>query len=116
MQFNTSVSITVPSTVNVDGAMSNEGVLQRVQEVAQFFAAKFGGATAQRAEGFYVADDGALIAESVVVVSAYVAGDNDRLPYLDNFMRNIAQNYCKEWSQECVLYTVGGIANLAFGE
>lgn len=116
MQFSASVSITVPSTVNVDGALSADNVTERVKSVAEFFAAKFGGATAQPANGYYVANDGSLVAESVTIVSAFVGADNDGLPYLADFMKNTASNFCKVWSQECVLYTVNNIGYLAFSE
>lgn len=116
MQFATSISVTVPSTVNVNGAMSSDGVAERVQEVAQFFAAKFGGATAQPGQGFYVANNGDLIAEHVTIVTAFVGADNDNLPYLPNLMEDIAKSLCAQWEQECVLYTINNIGYLAFQE
>lgn len=115
MQFANTVSLTVPSTVNINNALSADETMRRVENVAQMFSEKFGGATAQAANGYYVAVDGSLIKEDVTIVTAFVAADNDRLPYLQAFMQNIAQTFCDMWGQECVLYTVGPTGFLVFG-
>lgn len=115
MQFSASVSIPVPSTVNVDGALLADNVTECVKSVAELFVAKFGGATVQPANDYYVANDGSLVAESVTIISAFISADNDSLPYLTDFMQNVAQTLYDMWGQECVVYTVGPSGFLAFG-
>ena len=64
------VSVTVPSTVNVGQQASQIMVDAVVDQTLQTLSELFGGATAIPAKGAYVAEDGTLIKEDVIVVEA----------------------------------------------
>lgn len=67
------VAIYVPSTVNVDKALDENTANAAIESALRFLSTQFGGATALRANGGWVASDGSLVTESVTVVYAYAA-------------------------------------------
>lgn len=94
------VSVYVPSTTNVDNpdhALS----LRVTSKVAKRLSQYFGGATCTDGQGYYVADDGALIVESVHIVSSIVS-DDALLVHVDHIDR-LARMVKRAMSQESVL-------------
>ena len=101
-----SVSVTVPSTFNVSENVDNSAF---VESVAIAFSSRFGGATAINGNGYYVSEDGKLIAENVVIVSAYCADMDENT---SEFVQTVAENLRRDMGQECVLFTIDGSAFL----
>jgi hypothetical protein len=99
------VALYVPSTIGVDTAIDN---MQIVLSVATQMAGKFGGAhlESQTSTGFYIANDGKLVAESTKVLRAFV----DDVSIAMEFMINLARELCVELTQESVLVVVDGEA------
>lgn len=65
------VSVYVPGTFGLSGALDPKVKAQVTSETARRLSSAFGGATAQNAEGYYVADNGELVVENVTIVKSY---------------------------------------------
>lgn len=96
-----SVALYVPSTVNVDKLIDNT---QIVLSIAGQMAKEFGGAHLESKDstGFYIADNGALVAENTKVLRSFVDNVNSAM----GFMFNLAREICTELSQESVLVVI----------
>ena len=106
-----SVSVTIPSTKNVNEAFDNSSI---VLNIMHEMSEAFGGCTMTKAYGAYVADNGALITEEVNVISAFVSEEQFFCAYTT--MQGIAQLVCRVMTQECVLFTVDNVAFLVDGK
>ena len=71
------VRIYVPSTVNVRERASKELIHKWVIATHEFLTGKFGGATSQEGLGSYKANDGTLVIEDVVIVTAFASKVTD---------------------------------------
>lgn len=65
------VSVYVPGTLGTAGTLSDEERTRYTRETASKLAAKFGGATAIPATGYYIADNGDLVPETVTIVKSF---------------------------------------------
>ena len=65
------VSVYVPGTFGLSGALDPELKARVTSETARRLSSAFGGATAQNAQGYYVADNGDLVVEGVTIVKSY---------------------------------------------
>lgn len=106
-QSNVSVSIIVPSTVNVEVKCTEQDLHNRRGKVMAFLTSRFGGATA-RAEhlGAYEAFDGSIVYESGVDVYTFTTPQK----WKDNAqsVRTRVEHWCDEWEQECIALIVNG--------
>lgn len=98
-----SVSIYVPSTVGSVVTTSGE----QTESVLLFFSRLFGGATATKAEGAYVMQDGTLVRESVTVVTARCT-KQDLVCALPPVVRRAAE-LCEDMAQESVGLDIDGV-------
>ena len=103
------VSVTVPSTVNAGQQASQIMVDAVVDQTLQTLSELFGGATAIPAKGAYVAEDGTLIKEDVIVVEA-LCEKQDAHFRADEVM-DLGAQICEVMTQECVLVQIDGIAH-----
>lgn len=65
------VALYVPSTADVDQALSESAAKEVVNRSLRLFSDLFGGATAVPASGAWVASDGELVVESVTIVYSF---------------------------------------------
>lgn len=65
------IALYVPGTNGLDGDLSPEAQTKYAQETARRLSLSFGGATASDASGYYVADNGQLVEEKIIIVKAY---------------------------------------------
>lgn len=97
------VSITVPSTQGLRGKITKKQHKARASEVLAIMAQMFGGATATEGLGSYMAEDGTLILEAVIIVEShttYTDLEKRRLEVVE-----VAKTYRKLWAQESIAYT-----------
>jgi len=73
--LNHSVTFYVPSTKNVGDKLTKSERRALVTRVANCFSESFGGCTATTGTGYYKANSGKLIAESITLVTSYHALD-----------------------------------------
>lgn len=99
------IQIFVPSTTDIDKIASVDTVCKVQEAVKRSFSTNFGGYTAYRADGGYVADSGELICEPILVVTSVT----DIEPIvLWAYIKRIGKALCIIMSQECVLVSVNG--------
>jgi len=95
-------AVIVPSTTTKDRKIPRKEFEKRVEETRRFLSNTNGGYTSLRAQGGYVARDGGLIKEPVVVVESYATEED----YIKN--RSRVESWLKrkgaEWGQESVGY------------
>lgn len=65
---NAKITVYVPATVDINKEIDNTA---QVERVARLLSECFGGATSSPARGYWVAQDGALVAEKTTMVFAY---------------------------------------------
>lgn len=101
------VSIYVPSTVDVDKPVNNA---EYVEKTCRFLADNFGGCTAQKAQGSWIASDGKLVVEDVTICYAYC----DLISYVKSILsvQKFARELCREMTQEAISVEFNG--KLAF--
>lgn len=104
------VSITLPSTVNIDGT-ANEAQLTAVYDnVLTTMSKAFGGATLTDGNGAWYSDIlGTIVQESVKVVQSYCSDMDDSTIVT---MIDLAEMVKAQLSQESVLITLDGKAYL----
>lgn len=92
-----SVTFYVPSTKNVGQKLSRKEQNALVQLVADKLAGWFGGATATKGQGFYKANDGQLIVETVTLVKSYhECAVEQALALVEDLARTIKEQYGQE--------------------
>ena len=97
------VTVYVPGTVDVDKQIDNSA---QVERVAAMLSTCFGGATASPVRGYYVADDGRLVAERTTMVFAFcTTEDADR--HMDAVVELCAA-LREEMRQECIALEYNG--------
>lgn len=99
------VEIYVPSTY--DGNKPAR-IMQafKVKKIAKALAAMFGGATATRAEGYYVSDTKGLIKERQMIV--FACCDDEGLIQYTEQVKNLAAGLRDEMKQESITITING--------
>lgn len=109
--LNNTVSITIPSTQGVRGKINKIEHKARTQELLAIFGRMFGGATATDGIGSYIANDGTLVLEAVVIVRSYTdrATLEAQLPKVEA----AASWYASEWAQESIAYEANGALSFA---
>lgn len=97
------ITVYVPATADVDKAIDNTPYVERV---ARTLSACFGGATASPAQGFWVAEGGALVKESTTMVFAYCSTE-DAEKYLEDVVR-LCVELKHEMTQEAIALEYNG--------
>ena len=99
------VEIYVPSTY--DGNKPAR-IMQafKVKKIAKALAAMFGGATATRAEGYYISETKGLIKEKQMIVFA-CCDDAGLIQYKEQ-VKQLAENLRDEMKQEAITITING--------
>lgn len=99
------VEIYVPSTY--DGNKPAR-IMQafKVKKIAKALAAMFGGATATRAEGYYISDTKGLIKEKQMIVFA-CCDDAGLIQYKEQ-VKHLASELRDEMKQESIAITING--------
>lgn len=98
----------VPSTEQANKPIDSVKLSERVDLVARIFAGNFGGATVEDCTGYYTADNGQLIKETIKRVVAFT--DPETFSQKIEEVKQLAINARKSWSQESIaLETQNGI-------
>ena len=99
------VEIYVPSTY--DGNKPAR-IMQafKVRKIAKALAAMFGGATATKAEGYYISDTKGLIKERQMIV--FACCDDEGLIQYSEQVKNLAAGLRDEMKQESITITING--------
>ena len=100
-----SVTVTVPSTSDVDVPISPEAHAQRALDVARELCSRFGGATLTDGSGLWLAADGSIVSETVHLVTSHAA-DLDAAARAD--VLELARRWREDWSQDAVAVTLDG--------
>lgn len=106
--FNYYIKFYVPSTEQGSKPVSDNKLTERVDLVARIFASNFGGATVEDCTGYYTANNGELIKETIKRVVAFT----DKETYTTKLeeIKQLAVNSRKAWGQESIaLETQSGI-------
>lgn len=104
--LNKFVAVYVPGTQGLSGKLSATEQSNYARETARKLAGKFGGATTAPAVGYYVADNGELVEESVIIVKSFYDEVTDAV----NFALDVAGWLKAELHQELVsVETVNGL-------
>ena len=99
------VEIYVPSTYNGNKPAR---ILQalKVKKIAKALASMFGGATATKAEGYYISDTKGLIKERQMIV--FACCDDEGLIQYKEQVKNLAAGLRDEMKQEAITITING--------
>ena len=99
------VEIYVPSTYNGNRPAR---ILQalKVKKIAKALASMFGGATATKAEGYYISDTKGLIKERQMIV--FACCDDEGLIQYKEQVKHIASELRDEMKQESIAITING--------
>ena len=106
--LNHKVCITVPSTQGIADKITAAEHKARAGIVAGKLSDLFGGATSYKAGGYYRADDGRLIVETVYKVEAYTSDTDLEKNQQDLF--TYADQLRREYQQESLLLEIDGVA------
>ncbi len=98
-------SIFVPSTVDIDKAIDNSGIVRSI--LAQL-SEKFGGASATQVQGAWLSDTAGLVVENVTRIFCYAT---ERETLHDVFF-NLAEELKVEMSQDAVLIDIDNVGYL----
>ncbi|MGL5690326.1 MAG: hypothetical protein ACRDD8_05825 [Bacteroidales bacterium] len=100
------VTITVPSTVDLDKKISDQTYNEIVDNVSMQMSKVFGGCTASSGKGCWVTNDGVAICESVTLCTSSASGVN----FKENVAKAtiIAKQVCAILNQDCVAMKVNG--------
>lgn len=99
------VEIYVPSTYNGNKPARIMQAI-KVKKIAKALAAMFGGATATRAEGYYISDTKGLIKEKQMIVFA-CCDDAGLIQYKEQ-VKDLAKGLRDEMKQEAITITING--------
>lgn len=108
IMYNYYIKFYVPSTEQANKPIDSIKLSERVDLVARIFAGNFGGATVEDCTGYYTANGGELIKETIKRVVAFTDLEtfNSKLEEI----KQLAVNARKSWSQESIaLETTNGI-------
>ena len=100
------MAIYVPSTSDVDKAISDSEMKKRVTEVSTYLSNIFGGYTSQETIGGYVDSKGNLVNEDVVRVVSF--GATEKFEKNKAKILNKIAEWCSKWSQEAIGFEVEG--------
>lgn len=89
-----------PSTNNTDKPITKDEHFTRTSTIADLFAKWFGGATIERAQGYYKTNTGIIVVESINKVISYT--DDKTLEQLTADILQLATDKGKEWGQESI--------------
>ena len=101
--LNSKITVYVPATVDVDKEIDNSAYVERV---ARTLSNAFGGATATKAAGYWVAADNSLVAERTTMVFAYCS-TADAEKYIDDIVR-MCYELKHEMGQEAIALEYNG--------
>ena len=107
--IDSSVKVTIPSTVDLDQKASEIMVDAVVDQAMTIFSELFGGATATPSKGAYLSEDGTLVKEDVIVVES-LCPKQDAHFRADSVM-DLGAQICEVMKQECVLVQIDGVAH-----
>lgn len=101
------LTVYVPSTSNITEYVNNE---KYVRQICQVLSTIYGGCSTTPVEGYYVANDGQLVVESVTTVYTFSA-NFEKLERTGDF---VAKWLKRVLQQESVLITVEEIHQVSF--
>ena len=107
--IDSSVKVTVPTTVDVNKPADQALVDSNVDHVLSTLSELFGGATALEGRGAYVANDGSLVTEKVIVVEALCPKQDAH--FRADLVMNLGAEICQSMSQESVLVQIDSVAH-----
>ena len=107
--IDSSVKVTVPSTVDVGTPASQIMIDSVVDQVLITLSDLFGGATAIPGRGAYVSDAGDLITENVIVVEALC--EKQSAHFQADQVMDLGAQICEAMDQECVLVQIDGVGH-----
>ena len=99
------VEIYVPSTYNGNKPARIMQAL-KVKKIAKALASMFGGATATKAEGYYISDTKGLIKEKQMIV--FACCDDAGLIQYEEQVKQLAGELRDEMKQEAITITING--------
>jgi len=97
--LNHQVTFYVPSTNHKD-KITNAEFIKRTNEIANTLSETFGGASIQKVKGFYKADSGEYITETINKVVSFCT--DVQLEHNTDVMINLASSKCKLYEQESI--------------
>lgn len=104
--LNHQVTFYTPSTGKDGAKISTRALLNRTQAVADLFSQWFGGATIERVKGFYKAQDGRYIVETINKVISFT--DDKALDERTAEVIKLAAQYRAAWYQETIGLEIDG--------
>lgn len=102
MELKNRLAVYVPST-NYNEKVSRKELQQRTEQTALKLCEVCGGATVEKVNGYYKADNGELIAEKINKVIAYFES-NDQAEAI----KEHAEAIKKQWQQESIAMELNG--------
>lgn len=106
--YNYYIKFYVPSTEQGSKVINSNKLSERVDLVARIFAGDFGGATVEDCTGYYTANNGELIKETIKRVVAFTDPETFNNKFEE--IKQLALSARKSWSQESIaLETHNGI-------
>jgi hypothetical protein len=96
------LAVYVPST-NYNEKITKKEFEERTKKTALKLCEVCGGATVERVNGYYKADNGELIAEKINKVIAYFESEDNA-----EAIRSYAEDIKKEWKQESIGLELNG--------
>ena len=105
-------AIFVPSTLSGDIKISDSAFEKRTETVAHAFCSIFGGCNVIASNGYWLADNGKLIAEKTNIVWALDLDNKVDARVRDILWTDYASQCRIKWAQYCVLVIIAGQAKL----
>lgn len=98
--LNHKVVFYTPSTDNTDKPITKQAHFERTAEIADNFAKWFGGATIEKAQGYYKTKEGKIVVENVNKVISYT--DDNTLQDKTQEVLQLATDKQILWGQESI--------------
>ena len=94
------VAVYIPGTNGLPGTDKSELTPAEqntyAQETARKLSARFGGSTSTTARGYYVADNGTLVEENIIIVKSFYATDPDAVTFAESVASWLKSALCQE--------------------
>jgi hypothetical protein len=94
------VAVYVPGTNGLPGTdkseLTHDEQIHYAQETARKLAGKFGGATSQPSVGYYVADNGVLVEENIIIVKSFYDVAADAVEFALSVANWLKTELCQE--------------------
>ena len=94
------VAVYVPGTNGLPGTdkseLTHNEQVRYAQETARRLAGKFGGATSAPSVGYYVADNGVLVEENIIIVKSFYDVAEDAVKFACDVAQWLKNELCQE--------------------